>query len=91
MTASHPTTSTDGSESCKTMDGGQGRAAGGKQFQVFSELPLGSLFLDLAYGSWWVKTAPHSAACDDHDDAAFAFQEVAGFGKDEQVMEGGNR
>ena len=91
MTASHQTTSTDGSESCKTMASGQGQAGGDRAHRLFSGLSIGRRFLDLTYGSWWVKTGRRSAACDDYDDAAFAFKEVAGFGLDEPVMEGGNR
>ena len=90
MTASPQTTSTDGSESCKTMANGQGPTGGDRAHGLFSDLRIGRQFLDLTYGSWWVKTGMHSAACDDHDDAAFAFREVAGFGLDEPVLEGGN-
>ena len=90
MTTTHLTTSTDGSESCKTMGGGEGKEGVATAVPtVFSALRVGVEFLDVVYGSYWVKTGEREAACDSFDDGAFSYLEVAGFGANEPVLEGG--
>ena len=89
MTTTHLTTSTDGSESCKTMGGGEGEGAAQDVPTVFAALRLGVAFLDVVYGSYWVKTGKREAACDSFDDGAFFYRAVAGFGANEPVLEGG--
>ena len=86
MTTSHLSTSTDGSETRKTMEGGEGAATAVPT--VFSALPLGAGFLDLTYGSWRVKTDEQTASCNDLEDSAYSYCELAGFGLDEPVLEG---
>lgn len=89
MTTSHQTTSTLGSESCKTMGGGEGEEAVATAVPtVFSALRLGAGFLDLTYGSWWVKTDEQTASCNDLEDSAYSYCELAGFGLNEPVLEG---
>ena len=68
------------------MEGGgdefkQGRDSG----MVFSGLVIGTRFLDLTFGSWWVKTGEDSGSCNEYEDSGFAIREVAGFGPDEAV------
>lgn len=88
MTTTHLTTSTDGSESCKTMGGGEGEGAAQGVPTVFAALRLGAEFLDLTYGSWWVKTDEQTASCNDLEDSAYSYCELAGFGLNEPVLEG---
>ena len=88
MTTTHQTTSTDGSESCKTMGGGEGERVAQGVPTVFAALPLGAGFLDLTFGSWWVKTDEQTASCNDLEDSAYSYCELAGFGLNEPVLEG---
>ena len=86
MNAAHQTTSTLGSGACNSMvGGGLEFKQGGDSGLVFCGLPIGTRFLDLAFGSWWVKTGEDSGSCDEYEDSAFAIREVAGFGPDEAV------
>lgn len=55
---------------------------------VFSALRVGVEFLDLTYGSWWVKTDEQTASCNDLEDSAYSYCELAGFGLNEPVLEG---
>ena len=90
MRTSHQLTSTNGSETCKTMEGGEGEVGVATAAPTFfSALRVGVEFLDVVYGSYWVKTGEREAACDSFDDGAFSYLEVAGFGANEPVLEGG--
>ena len=88
MTTTHQIATTPGSESCKTMGGGEGEGAAQGVPTVFAALPLGAEFLDLTYGSWWVKTDEQTASCNDLEDSAYSYCELAGFGLNEPVLEG---
>jgi hypothetical protein len=86
MNTAHQTTSTFGLGACNSMAGDghefrQGRDSG----LVFSGLVIGTRFLDLAFGSWWVKTGENSGSCNEYEDSGFAMREVAGFRPDEAV------
>lgn len=83
MNAANQTTSTLGSGACNSMAGGQGQA--GDSRLVFSGVPIGARFLDLTFGSSWVKTGEDSGSCNEYEDSGFALREVAGFGPDEAV------
>ena len=83
MNAAHQTTSTFGLGACNSMTGGQGQT--GDSGLVFSGVPIGARFLDLTFGSWWVKTGENSGSCNEYEDSGFALREVAGFGPDEAV------
>ena len=86
MNAAHQTTSTLGSGACNSIaGGGQELRQGGDSGLVFSGLVIGTRFLDLTFGSWWVKTGENSGSCNEHEDSGFALREVAGFGPDEAV------
>ena len=86
MNAAHQTTSTSGSGACNSMEGGgQEVRQGGDSGLVFSGLVIGTRFLDLAFGSWWVKTGEDSGSCNEYEDSGFAIREVAGFGPEEAV------
>ncbi len=86
MNTAHPTISTFGSESCNSMQvGEQGRGDGGESGLVFSGVAIGTRFLDLAFGSWWVKTGEGTGSCNEYEDSGFALREVARFGPDEAV------
>ena len=86
MNTANQTTSTFGSGACNSMQGdGQEFRQGGDSGLVFSGLVIGTRFLDLSFGSWWVKTGENSGSCDEYEDSAFAIREVAGFGPDEAV------
>ena len=65
--------------------GGQEVRQGGDSVLVFSGLVIGTRFLDLTFGSWWVKTGEDSGSCNEFEDSGFAIREVAGFGPDEAV------
>lgn len=64
---------------------GQEFKEGGDSGLVFSGLVIGTQFLDLASGSWWVKTGEDSGSCNECEDSGIALREVAGFGPDEAV------
>ena len=83
MNAANQTTSTFGSGACNSMTGGHRQ--GGDLGLVFSGLAIGTRFLDLSFGSWWVKTGENSGSCNEYEDSFFALREVAGFGPDEAV------
>ena len=86
MNAAHQTTSISGSGACNSMTGGgQEVRQGGDSGLVFSGLVIGTRFLDLTFGSWWVKTGKDSGSCNEYEDSGFAIREVAGFGPDEAV------
>lgn len=86
MNAAHQTTSTFGLGACNSMAGsGQEFKEGGDSGLVFSGLVIGTQFLDLASGSWWVKTGEDSGSCNEYEDSGIALREVAGFGPDEAV------
>jgi hypothetical protein len=85
MNTAHQTTSTSGSGACNSMTGGQGHRKDGEVKLVFSGVAIGARFLDLTFGSWWVKTGEDSGTCNEYEDSAFSFHEVAGFGPDEAV------
>ena len=86
MNTAHQTTSTCGSGACNSMTGGgQELRQGGDSGLVFSKLVIGTRFLDLTFGSWWVKTGKDSGSCNEYEDSGFAIREVAGFGPDEAV------
>ena len=88
MTTTHQIATTPGSESCKTMGGEEGEGLAQGVPTVFAALPLGAGFLDLAFGSWWVKTDEQTASCNDLEDSAYSYCELAGFGLNEPVLEG---
>ncbi len=85
MNAANQITSTFGSGACNSMAGGQELRQGGDSGLVFSGLVIGTRFLDLAFGSWWVKTGEGTGSCNEYEDSGFALREVAGFGPDEAV------
>ena len=86
MNAAHQTTSTLGLGACNSMTGGgQEFKQGGDSGLVFCGLAIGTRFLDLAFGSWWVKTGENSGSCNEYEDSGIALCEVAGFGPDEAV------
>ncbi len=89
MNTAHQTTSTSGSGACNSMTGGgpghRVAGEGGEGGLVFSGVPMGARFLDLTFGSWWIKTGENSGTCDEYEDSAFSFREVAGFGLNEAV------